>query len=135
MKNILMEIQQALLNNAYIKEMTYNSDTKKYRVRAYEYPENGDHSGAFITIRPIEPQNNGTFGSNQNLNLRFWVQIDVEASYPTVAKELQYNVNKELQKLRFVQTDGGLDEYFSETKRYVDARRYFGASKFYDTEY
>lgn len=41
-----------------------------------------------------------------------------------------------MKKLGFGQISGkGLDEYFSETKRFVDARRYEGNTKIYDTEY
>ena len=49
---------------------------------------------------------------------------------------VQYEIKKEMKKLGFGQISGqGLDEYFSETKRFVDARRYEGNTKIYDTKY
>jgi DNA-binding transcriptional regulator PaaX len=44
-------------------------------------------------------------------------------------KEIQAEVKKELKKLGFGQLKDGLDEYFNETKRFVDARRYRGLIK------
>ena len=38
-------------------------------------------------------------------------------------------------KFGYVQLNGGLDEYFSETKRFVDARRYRKNTQIHDTDY
>lgn len=135
MKLMLEEIQNQLLKNEYIVNMT-KIDAKNYRIKAYEYPENGDKSGAFITIRPVGVPEEAYHGSDKELSVEHLIQIDVEARYPSVCKELQFNIKKEMKKLGFGQVKGqGLDEYFSETKRFVDARRYEGNTKIYDTNY
>lgn len=135
MKLMLEEIQKRLLRNEYIADMT-KIDAKNYRIKAYEYPETGDKNGAFITIRPVDVPNESLHGSDKELSIEHIIQIDVESRYPNVCKELQYNVKKEMKKLGFGQITGqGLDEYFIETKRFVDARRYQGNTKIYDTDY
>lgn len=135
MKLMLYEIRKQLLENSYISDMTKISEGK-YRVKAYEYPETGDKTGAFITIRPVDVPNEAYHGSDKELSMEHLIQIDVEAVYPTVCKEIQYNVRQEMRKLGFGQISGqGLDEYFPETRRFVDSRRYQGNTKIYDTDY
>lgn len=135
MKLMLEEIEKQLLQNEYIVNMT-KIDAKNYRIKAYEYPETGDKNGAFITIRPVSVPEEAYHGSDKELSIEHLIQIDVEAKYPSVCKEIQFNVKQEMKKLGFGQVKGqGLDEYFPETKRFVDARRYQGNTKIYDTNY
>ncbi|MFS0955765.1 hypothetical protein ACFC37_14035 [Enterococcus durans] len=136
MKDILMIIYEALISNAYIHEMTYNSDSQEYRIKFYEQPETADKSGAFITLRPVDVPNEAYHGSDQELSIEHLIQIDVESKYRATSKQIQYEIKKEMKKLGFGQLSGqGLDEYFAETKRYVDARRYDGNTRIYDTQY
>ncbi|MCO8298639.1 hypothetical protein [Tetragenococcus halophilus] len=135
MKDMLMTIYNQLLTNEYIRDMTQIDSSQDYRIKFYEYPENGDRSGAFITIRPMQPISEAYHASNKEMSVSFWYQIDVECRYRMTAKEIQYQIKKEMKKLGFGQSSDGLDEYFSETKHYVDARRYTGNSKIYDTAY
>ncbi|MBL4995591.1 hypothetical protein CUZ93_2257 [Enterococcus xinjiangensis] len=89
-----------------------------------------------ITIRPVDTPNEAYHGSNKELSVEHMIQIDVESKYRATCKQIQYEIKKEMKKLGFGQISGqGLDEYFSETKRFVDARRYEGNTKIYDTEY
>ncbi|MGM0337710.1 hypothetical protein [Enterococcus sp. AZ007] len=135
MKLMLFEVRNQLLKNSYINDMTKISEDK-FRVKAYEYPETADKSGAFITIRPVDVPNEAYHGSDKELSVEHLIQIDVEAVYPSVCKELQFNAKQEMRKLGFGQVRGqGLDEYFSETRRFVDSRRYRGNTKIYDTDY
>lgn len=140
MKIMLEEVQKQLLENDYIRSMTEiansGSEKKSYRIKAYKYPENADKSGAFITIRPVDTPSEAYHGSDKELSVEHLIQIDVEAKYPSVCKQIQFNVKKEMKKLGFGQVNGqGLDEYFEETRRFVDARRYHGNTKIYDTDY
>ncbi|MFZ4908582.1 hypothetical protein ACOYX0_12885 [Enterococcus thailandicus] len=136
MKDILNIIYESLCSNEYIHSMTYNEETEQYRIKFYEQPETADKTGAFITIRPVDVPNEAYHGSDQELSIEHLIQIDVESTYRTTCKQIQHEIKKEMKKLRFGQVSGqGLDEYFPETKRFVDARRYDGNTKIYDTNY
>ncbi|MEX1550445.1 hypothetical protein [Enterococcus sp. C50] len=136
MKDMLNIIYESLCSNEYIHSMTYNEETEQYRIKFYEQPETADKTGAFITIRPVDVPNEAYHGSDQELSIEHLIQIDVESTYRTTCKQIQYEIKKEMKKLGFGQVSGqGLDEYFTETKRFVDARRYDGNTKIYDTNY
>ncbi|WP_270608621.1 hypothetical protein [Enterococcus thailandicus] len=136
MKDILNIIYESLYSNEYIHSMTYNEETEQYRIKFYEQPETADKTGAFITIRPVDVPNEAYHGSDQELSIEHLIQIDVESTYRTTCKQIQHEIKKEMKKLGFGQVSGqGLDEYFPETKRFVDARRYDGNTKIYDTNY
>lgn len=136
MKDILNIIYESLCSNEYIHSMTYNEETEQYRIKFYEQPETADKTGAFITIRPVDVPNEAYHGSDQELSIEHLIQIDVESTYRTTCKQIQHEIKKEMKKLSFGQVSGqGLDEYFPETRRFVDARRYDGNTKIYDTNY
>lgn len=136
MKDILVIIYESLISNEYIHDMTYNSDLEEYRIKYYQQPETADKSGAFITIRPVDVPNEAYHGSDRELSIEHLIQIDVESKYRATCKQIQYEIKKEMKTLGFGQVSGqGLDEFFSETNRYVDARRYDGNTRIYDTQY
>lgn len=136
MKDMLTIIYDSLCSNEYIRSMTYNEETEQYRIKFYEQAETADKTGAFITIRPVDVPNEAYHGSDQELSVSHLIQIDVESKYRATCKQLQFEIKKEMKTLGFGQISGqGLDEYFSETKRFVDARRYQGNTKIYDTQY
>lgn len=135
MKDMMKHIQKKFITNKNIIDLTQIGNSDDYRIRGYQYPETADKSGPFITIRPLEPISDAYFASNYEMAKRFWYQIDVESGNPRIAKQLQAEIKEEMRDLGFRQTSGGLDEYFSETKHYVDARRYVGNSNIYDTDY
>lgn len=135
MNDMLEQIYEALLTSDYIKEQTRVKNSDEYRIKPYLYPETGDKSGPFITIRPYKVQDDAYFGSDEELAINFGYQIDVEGVYRSTVKQLQFEVKKALKTIKFRQIDGGMDEYFKETKRYVDARRYTGNSNIYKTNY
>jgi len=135
MKDMLNTIYQRLISNTYIASMT-KDDYGNYRIKYYIYPENGDKTGAFLTIRPVDVPNEVLHGSDTELSIQHVIQIDVEAKYRNVCKEIQFQIKKEMKNLGFGQMSGqGLDEYFEETKRFVDARRFIGNTALYDTNY
>ncbi|PJN91407.1 DUF3168 domain-containing protein [Bacillus sp. mrc49] len=99
------------------------------RIKFYEYPETADASKPFIVIDPLDVPGPVVFASNENHANEYLYQIDVEASNRLLVKEIQREIKKELKKIGFGQLKDGLDEYFKETKRFVDARRYQGLIK------
>lgn len=105
------------------------------RIKGYIYPETADTSRPFITIRPLQPPQASNYGSDQNLGYQFFYQIDVQSKNRMKCKEIQAAVKEVMEGLGFSQQTGGLDEYFEETKRYVDARRYSKTTQLYDTDY
>ncbi|EMF0108795.1 hypothetical protein OU491_000549 [Enterococcus hirae] len=136
MKDMLSIIYAAICSNEYIRSMTYNEETEQYRIKFYEQLETADKSGAFITIRPLDVPNEAYHGSDKELSIEHLIQIDVESRYRATCKQIQYEVKREMKKIGFGQLKGqGLDEYFKDTKRFVDARRYDGNTKIYDTKY
>lgn len=129
MKDMLDIIYEAMVGNEAIKENCSG------RIKYYIYPETGDTSKPFITIRPLQPPQDANFASDISLGREFFYQIDVQSNERKKCKEIQRAVKSVMLKLGFYQRPGGLDEYFEETKRYVDARRYFATTKPYDTDY
>ena len=64
------------------------------------------------------------------------MQIDVQSTVRMMCKELQSKVEEVLKPLGYTRINGqGLDEYFDETKHYVDERRYKLKTKLYETGY
>ena len=129
MKDMLDIVYNALMANETIKNECAG------RIKYYIYPEEADTTQPFITIRPLKPPNVANFASNKNLSYAFSYQLDVQSYDRKKCKEIQREIKKVMEKLGYTQESGGLDEYFEETERYVDARRYFCTTKLYDTNY
>lgn len=134
-KDMLRIIYDELLKNQTIKQLTANDDGSDYRIKLYDYPETADHSQLFILLQLLEPPRPVIGGSDQELSQEFTLQIDVQSPDRIELKLAQFETREVMRTLNFAQISGGLDEYFPETKRYVDARRYRGTTKLYDTEY
>lgn len=129
MNDKAMDIYNILKANPLIAEKCGN------RIKFYEYPETADTSKAFITITPLDVPFAFLHGSNKELTIEFTYQIDVQSKSRTEVKEIQVAIKNTLREEGFKQLSGGLDTYFTGTKRYLDARRYVGASKTYETNY
>ncbi|WMX57449.1 DUF3168 domain-containing protein [Peribacillus sp. R9-11] len=119
----LMVIYNQLISNELIVSLCED------RIKFYEYPETGDANKPFIVIDPLDVPVPTVYASNENHANEYLYQIDVESTNRLLVKEIQAEIKKELKKLGFGQLKDGLDEYFKETKRYVDARRYQGLIK------
>ncbi|MBT2615127.1 MULTISPECIES: DUF3168 domain-containing protein [unclassified Bacillus (in: firmicutes)] len=119
----LMVIYNQLKSNELIVSLCED------RIKFYEYPETGDTSKPFIVIDPLDVPVPTVYASNENHANEYLYQIDVESTNRLQVKEIQAEIKKELKKLGFGQLKDGLDEYFKETKRFVDARRYRGLIK------
>lgn len=119
----LMVIYNQLISNEVIVSLCED------RIKFYEYPETGDTSKPFIVIDPLDVPVPTVYASNENHANEYLYQIDVESTNRLQVKEIQAEIKKELKKLGFGQLKDGLDEYFKETKRFVDARRYRGLIK------
>lgn len=130
MKDMLMEIYNALIVNSFIK-----TNVGDYAIKFYDLPETFDTSKPFILLVPLGPIETGAYASDKELTQVLTYQINVESTNRMLTKEIQKNVKQTLFSLGFSQLSGGLDEYFTETKRYVDARRYRKQTKIYDTNY
>ncbi|HFI0902325.1 TPA: hypothetical protein ACGOYP_001714 [Streptococcus suis] len=104
-------------------------------VKPYYRPESLDANEPSITIIPMAPPKQVSFGSDRALQKEFTYQINSEASSKSKATEIALAVERVLNELGFVQLNSGLDEYFIETNRYVDVRRYRGRSSLYDIDY
>lgn len=127
MNDMLMEIYNVLKTSTKINSA---------RIKFYETPENMNlNSAPFIVISPLGPPEPSYYGSDDELAMEMTYQINVEATQRIKAKEVQLEVKKLLKQLGFSQLQGGLDTYFKETKRYVDARRYVYVSNIYETNY
>lgn len=127
MKDMLNELMEELATDSEIQEIQQNEGFKSY-VRYDELPKDKTS----ITIIPSGPAESVGFASNDSLSKHFIFQVSIEAIQRDVPKKLQRNVEQILKTKGFYQMSGGLDEYFSTTKRYVDARFYQGNSQLYD---
>lgn len=109
------------------EKLQANSVIAKYcgsRIKLYEYPETADDTKPFIVIDPLDVPIPANYASNDNHAFEYNYQIDVQTQSYEITKLLAEAIRLEMRKLGFEQLPGGLDEYFKETKRYVDARRY-----------
>ncbi|WP_088838935.1 DUF3168 domain-containing protein [Listeria sp. ILCC792] len=120
MVDILDVIYQRFVQNSTIQAHCED------RIYYYTYPETADKSKPFLIISPLEPPIEDIFGSDSGTVERVSIQIDVESQNRLTAKEIQLAVKEELKRLNITQDLGGLDDYFPETTRYVDSRRYSG---------
>lgn len=135
MKDMMMEIYNSLMGNNVIKGAVYDSTKKIHNIKFFDTPD-GTLPDTFILIRPMRPPQSAIGGSNESLATDFLYQLDVQSTVRMTCKILQSEISKSLKSLGFIRygTDE-LDDYFSDTKHYVDARRYYAASKLYDTDY
>lgn len=127
MNDMLMKIYNQLVENTTIKTLVEN------RIKFYVIPETLEVP--FVCIRPLDVPVPNQYGSDKEISMQLTYQIDVETIKRMDAKVLQFEIKKEMLKLGFFQLNEGLDEYFEETKHFIDARRYRATTKLYDTKY
>lgn len=131
MKDMMMEVYDALIKNETIKELV-----TPQRIRFYEVTENVDMTKPFIVIDNfLGPQTNAYFANNKALSIRFNYQINVESMDRMVTKRISKAAEETMRQIGFGRLEGGLDQYFSGTKRFVDARRYRKNTQIHDTNY
>lgn len=101
-------------------------------IKSFKRPETLSEKEPSIVIIPVGPPLQSDRGSNTSLSKTFLYQINVESTDRIKCKELQGAVEKVMESEGFYQTDGGLDTWIPEIKRYADARTYRGKSSLYD---
>ena len=136
-KDMLTIIYTKLLANTTISKLTLAGDGS-HRITYFTSPDTADHDNLFVVIVPVGPPQPSTSGSDANLNLEFTIQINVESidrlSRNIVAREIQNEmIALGLNRLGGAQNE--LDEFMTETNRFVDVRRYRGNTQLYDTNY
>lgn len=130
MKDMMMTIYNALCADSLIAEKV-----TKDRIKFYEAPETLEAEKPFIIIDTLGPQTSAYFAGNKEMSKQFSYQINVETKERLLTKQISRAVNDVMRTLEFGQLSGGLDTYFKETKRFVDARRYRKNTKIHDTDY
>ena len=123
--DIFEYIEKVLNSNAIVHEHVGN------RIFFYQVEETDEESInlPFIVINSLDPYSPRSFASNNYFNQNFVVQIDVESKDDSITKLVANEITKELFKHYLFKLDGGLDEFFIETQRFVDSRRYEGIPK------
>lgn len=133
MKDAMSEIYQVLLKNAAIEQATLKG--KKHNIYYYEMPD-GELPANLIIIRPYLPPTPAYSGSDKHLAQRLIFQIDVQSVDRMTCKKLQIAIEQSLLELGYRRLPNQeLDEYFKDTRRYVDARRYQKITRIYETDY
>lgn len=127
MNLMIFKINEALKANSLI-----STKVGEDRIKMYETEEDFNTSQPFILIVPLGPATNAYFGGNTTLSKQFTYQINVESHDLATTKEIAKTIQEILWENGFGQLPGGLDEYFKETKRFVDARRYRTNTKMND---
>lgn len=131
MKDMMMEVYNQLIANDLIKEKV-----TKERIKFYEVPESLDTSKPFIVIdTPLGPPESAYYAANKEMSQTFSYQVNVETTNRKLTDELSKEIKKIMWENDFKQLSGGLNTYFTETKRFVQARRYRKNTKIYDTDY
>lgn len=101
-------------------------------IKSFERPDTLGDDETSIVITPVGPPMQTAHGSNTSMAKTFLYQISVESANRVECKELQGKIEKIMGNQRFYQTEGGLDQWIPDIKRYVDARTYKGQSTLYD---
>lgn len=101
-------------------------------IKSFKRPETLSEKEPSIVIIPVGPPLQSDRGSNTSLSKTFLYQINVESTDRIKCKELQGAIEKIMESEGFYQTDGGLDTWIPEIKRYADARTYRGKTSLYD---
>lgn len=130
MNLMIHEIYNALKANPSITDFLSES-----QIKMYQSEEDLDKTKPFIQILPVGPSTNAYFGGDVALSKQFTYQINVESKELTVTKEISHAVQGTLWEIGFGQLPGGLDEYFEETKRFVEAKRYRKNTNINDVAY
>jgi hypothetical protein len=133
-KDMLTIVYEKLVANPVIAQQTLGTDGNQ-RIKYYETPATADHDHLFVVIVPMDPPISINAGSDEGLSLQFTFQINVESHDRKACKQVQHEIMKEMFELGFGQLTAGLDEYFPETNRFVDARRYRGNTRLFDVNY
>lgn len=132
-QDMTQTIYQAFLANTTIEKAVLNG--KKHAIYYYQMPD-GTLPATMIIIRPMRPPQTQVSASDGGLNKSLMYQIDVQGSERMVPKNIQAEVEKVMRSLGFLRLNSDeLDEYFPDTKRYVDARRFIKTTNLYDTNY
>lgn len=104
-------------------------------IKDFMRPEELASNASSVVIIPLTSPEQDSFASDVPLRKKFLFQINVETADYDETKLIAREVEKAMLALSFFQQSGGLDEYFEETGRYVDARTYRGFSDIYDLDY
>ena len=118
-----------MLNTIYT-EIRGDPLVSPYPIKYYDYPEAAPKE-TFVLIKPLSPPIAAFGASDKELAY----QIDVQSGDRMLCKQIQQAIKKHMYSLGFSQLSEGLDEFFSDTKRYVDARRYRTVTQLYDANY
>lgn len=133
MKDAMSEIYQVFLKSSEIEQATLKG--KKHSIYYYEMPD-GELPANLIIIRPYSPPEPAYRGSDRYLAQRLTFQIDVQSVDRMTCKKLQVAIEQSLSELGYRRLPNQeLDEYFKDTRRYVDARRYQKITRIYETDY
>ncbi|MFC4652637.1 hypothetical protein ACFO26_06910 [Lactococcus nasutitermitis] len=127
MKDMLDELVELLVTDENIASIQ-----KAEGLKSYQRLETLANDLPSITISPTGPPEQDSFGSNKFLSQHFVFQVSIETIDRKLCKTLQKTVEMIFMTKGFYQMPGGLDEYFNDTKRYVDARFYQGNSRLYE---
>ncbi|MCG3096716.1 hypothetical protein L8T26_05115 [Lactococcus petauri] len=127
MKDMLKELMEVLATDADIAKIKGVGGFKSY-IRSDQL----DKDKTSITIIPSGPPESIGFASNDSLSKHFIYQVSIEAVKREIPKELQQKIEDILKNEGFYRMPGGVDDYFSTTERYVDARFYQGNSQLYE---
>lgn len=127
MKDMLKELMEVLATDPDIAKIKEVGGFKSY-IRSDEL----EKDKTSITIIPSGPPESIGFASNDSLSKHFIYQVSIEAVKREIPKELQQKIEGILKNNGFYRMPGGVDNYFSTTERYVDARFYQGNSQLYE---
>lgn len=129
MKDMLDIIYAELLKNDVVNQLVAD------HIFYFEAPETEKTTDTKLIITPLRPPHEEVGGSDIGLTTNFIYQVDVQSQKRKTCKEIQAAVKQVMTAFRFAQLTDGLDEYLSDQKVYVDARRYEGNTDIYDTNY
>lgn len=123
-------IRNKMIDDPFIMELVQPEN-----IRFYKWTDETRTSYPFVLIVPTAPPLSGTHASNDELTKILTYDIHVQAGTSLVTKNLMIHIHKMMKQMKFSQLPGGVDDYFEDTRKYVQARRYRINTKLYDNDY
>lgn len=116
---MLNKIYESLIADPLVKEKVGG------RIKYYNYPANGDISGACVIIEPLDVPKPEVYADNSYLKEDHLYQIETWSKDLNETKAIAGRIQEIMWELNFRQV-GGIDEWDKDFNIFRDGRRYRG---------
>ena len=123
------------IRNVFIETPLISELVPEKNIRFYKWTDETRVSYPFILIVPTSPPLSGTHANDEELTKVLTYDIHVQSDSVETTRDLMIVIHKIMKWIGFAQLPGGVDDYFEDTRKYVQARRYRVNTNLYDNHY